>query len=132
MMTKQSENYDHFIQLQRGTSPLRLDQRILLSTRMGTYVVNLNHDLIIGRGDGTAKLGFVDLSDHNALVEGVSRRHAQLVRDENGQILISDLNSSNGTYLNEVLLSPDQLYPLDNGDVLRLGTLIIHVLFEYV
>lgn len=131
MMT-QADNYDNFVHVQRGTSPLRPDQRIVLTTRMGTLVMNIDGNLILGRGDEVGKLNVLDLSDYGALTAGVSRRHAQLIRDENGQILVCDLNSSNGTYLNEIPLSPDKSYPLDNGDVLRLGKLIIHILFEYV
>ena len=50
--------------------------------------------------------------------ESVSRLHAQIVRQQSGYFL-SDLNSSNGTYLNgELLLAPSLLAP---GDIVRIG-----------
>ncbi|KAK9722828.1 hypothetical protein K7432_002367 [Basidiobolus ranarum] len=54
----------------------------------------------------------------------LSRTHAE-VWSENGQVYIRDLKSSNGTYLNEVRLSPEGVesppFELKNGDVLEFG-----------
>jgi indolepyruvate decarboxylase len=51
---------------------------------------------------------------------GVSRRHASFRRQGN-QVLVSDLNSSNGTFINDILLKPDRPMPLSNGDEIGLG-----------
>lgn len=52
----------------------------------------------------------------------VSRRHAQIIRQADGYFL-SDLQSANGTILNDTLLSaPAALHP---GDVLRLGEIVL-------
>lgn len=50
--------------------------------------------------------------------ESVSRLHAQIVRQRTGYF-VSDLNSSNGTYLNGQPLAAPTL--LSSGDVLRVG-----------
>ncbi|MGO8946591.1 MAG: FHA domain-containing protein [Ktedonobacterales bacterium] len=51
--------------------------------------------------------------------ESVSRLHAQIVRQQAGYFL-SDLNSSNGTFLNgEVLRAPSLVAP---GDIVRIGS----------
>lgn len=57
--------------------------------------------------------------DCNIIVEvgAVSRQHAQIVR-ENGKFYIEDLQSRNGTYLNDTLI-PDR-QPLFNNDVIRI------------
>jgi pSer/pThr/pTyr-binding forkhead associated (FHA) protein len=52
--------------------------------------------------------------------ESVSRLHAQIVRQQIGYFL-SDLNSSNGTFLNgELLTAPSLLSP---GDIVRIGSI---------
>lgn len=53
---------------------------------------------------------------------GVSRRHAQIVRAE-GQVLLEDLGSANGTFLNGNRLVPGSQHPLKNQDEVRFGSL---------
>lgn len=62
-----------------------------------------------------------------AVVDGVisfnkmiSRVHCRITR-ENGQHMIADLQSANGTYVNGVRLVPNQAYPIKNGDIVRLA-----------
>lgn len=49
----------------------------------------------------------------------VSRNHAQLSVDEQGMTELSDLGSTNGTFLNNQKIDSSQLAP---GDVIRIGT----------
>ncbi len=50
----------------------------------------------------------------------VSRLHAEISYDEKGTV-ITDLNSTNGTYLNGELLVPKEKYSLNEGDTLVIG-----------
>ena len=50
----------------------------------------------------------------------ISRMHASIVK-ENNAISIYDLGSTNGTYLNDILLNENQKIELDSGDVIKLG-----------
>lgn len=34
---------------------------------------------------------------------------------------ITDLQSANGTYVNKIRLQPNQPYPINNGDIIRLA-----------
>lgn len=52
--------------------------------------------------------------------ELVSRMHAQIVR-EKGVYFVKDLNSTNGTYLNEKRLSTNELAELKEGDIVEFG-----------
>ncbi len=72
--------------------------------------------IVVGRGPMS------DLSFDDALV---SRRHAMLNWD-NQQCLVSDLGSSNGTYVNKCRLS--DAVPLRTGDTLSFGAVVV----EYV
>lgn len=87
-----------------------------------------NTGYIIGRSD-EKKLHIpdIDLSDYDGLKKGVSRRHAVLVRYE-GLAHIIDLNSSNGTFVNGERLQPDTPYPLEQGDEVRFGSLLVQVM----
>jgi class 3 adenylate cyclase len=53
-----------------------------------------------------------------ALDPSVSRRHAVLRRDEQGTVIVADLQSQNGTLVND---RPVTIAPINDGDVLTLG-----------
>ncbi len=84
--------------------------------------------LILGRGTHPSASNVIDLSPFNALSHGVSRHHV-LLRYEDSRLLATDLNSLNGTHLNNDPLEPQTDYELHNGDRLILGTLHIWVSF---
>lgn len=91
--------------------------------------VEVSEHMIVGRSD--QKLGNmpdIDLSPFNAHVHGVSRSHAE-ISARNSRITIRDLNSANGTYLNEGRLKPGVEYRLRHSDRLVLGKMTLQVLF---
>ena len=59
--------------------------------------------------------------------ESVSRRHAQIVRQQSGYFL-SDLDSSNGTYQNGERLNKPSL--LAHGDIMRIGAIELQCDYE--
>lgn len=71
----------------------------------------------------------LDLSPYGAQEKGVSRIHAAL-QCEGNSLQIVDLDSTNGTYLNEEQLTPNQPHILRSGDMIRLGQLVFYVYFE--
>ena len=71
----------------------------------------------LGDGDG-AVLGRGDVAEIRLEDPFASSRHAQLVT-QGGVMVIEDLGSTNGTYLNEELLQGPQ--PLHPGDRVRIG-----------
>ena len=50
----------------------------------------------------------------------ISRSHCRINRKGN-QYTITDLQSANGTYVNKIRLQPNQPYPINNGDIIRLA-----------
>ena len=52
--------------------------------------------------------------------DGISRMHAKIKREE-GEYYIEDLNSTNGTYLNEELLEYHRAKKLNRNDRVRFG-----------
>ena len=71
----------------------------------------------------------IDFSAYKAYDNGVSRLHA-VIRYNNGNIIIMDLGSSNGTYVNGTRLLPNTEQPLHHGDVVALGKLKMQVVLS--
>lgn len=71
----------------------------------------------------------LNLAPYQALEKGVSRLHAAL-RQGDEMLFLVDLDSTNGTFLNEQALSPNQPRVLRSGDQIRLGQLVMHIYFS--
>lgn len=68
----------------------------------------------------------VDLTDDDGAEKGVSRLHAKIQSVQEGVVLI-DLDSTNGTLLNNYRLPPNEPYPVHSGDEIRFGDLLVHL-----
>jgi pSer/pThr/pTyr-binding forkhead associated (FHA) protein/predicted Ser/Thr protein kinase len=79
--------------------------------------LSVTDELVIGRGvSGEGRLS-EDLE--------LSRRHARVWREADGRIMVEDLGSANGTFVNgERVPGPRQLYA---GDKVRVGTTLLEV-----
>jgi pSer/pThr/pTyr-binding forkhead associated (FHA) protein len=83
-------------------------------------------EFLIGRPDPARGIfPDIDLSSHGGETGGVSRQHARLTVN-GGQVLIEDLHSLNSTFLNKQWLAPEQCFPLNDGDEIRLGGLVLN------
>ncbi|PJF33808.1 MAG: hypothetical protein CUN57_01180, partial [Phototrophicales bacterium] len=84
--------------------------------------------VILGRRDATVQVdNLFDLRLYGAAERGVSRVHCQLeIKD--GQLHVTDLGSSNGTYVAGKRLVPHQPYILKKGEDLALGRLPIQIM----
>jgi hypothetical protein len=87
-------------------------------------------EIRIGRRDPTrGHSPELDLTPDGGQMEGVSRIHA-MIYQLNGNLVIEDMASVNGTYLNGLRLMPCLPYGLKAGDTLHLGRLKLIVDFE--
>lgn len=76
---------------------------------------------LIGREDPISGIyPEVDTSRSDGDAAGVSRRHAEIVQ-QSSQWFLQDLNSTNGTFVNNQRVSPQTRQPLRSGDQIRLG-----------
>lgn len=83
--------------------------------------LDVNGEVTLGRGhEGD---DFVDLSEFTDAEQfGVSRNHAML-RPTDTKLYIVDLDSTNGTWLNNHSIGVHTPYSVSNGDLLRVGRL---------
>jgi hypothetical protein len=88
-------------------------------------------EFVLGRHSSelTGKEPLVDLSPYDAFALGVSRRHA-LIRRNGATYEITDLDSSNGTWLDTSRLSPQTPYPFKSGAQIRLGKLVLLIVYR--
>lgn len=90
---------------------------------------NMAEEFTIGRGD--AEVGHfpqIDLTPYAAQELGVSRRHVRIFTQDN-RVLIEDLQSANGTFINGDLLITNKPYRLRDRDKLQLGEIELQVHF---
>jgi hypothetical protein len=94
---------------------------------------NTDHELIVGRStEGSAMAPDVDLKDRKGADLGVSRLHLTIHYDpENHAVLVSDLGSANGTFINGQRLMAKEVRVLRHGDELRLGKLVLAISFRH-
>lgn len=62
--------------------------------------------------------------------ESVSRKHCIIVLKDN-RVLVQDLKSRNGTFVNEKRLPSDKAKVLKDGDILRIGKLAFGMVIEH-
>ncbi|MBI1259516.1 MAG: response regulator [Chloroflexi bacterium] len=119
-----------------ATGPLDLKRPWVVEFRVvgtaSTLQVRVGDAMMIGRGDTAS--GYapeVDLTAFDAFAKGVSRKHAMItIKDQ--RLMVRDLNSTNGTRLNNVVCKPGEEYRLRHGNELMLGTLRLQVSFAVV
>ncbi len=87
-------------------------------------------EFTLGRlSEGQPIMPDVDLTPYQAYASGVSRLHAVVKRDVS-RVVVMDLGSSNGTYLNGRRLNPHLEEALSHGDIVALGKLKIQILLR--
>ncbi len=97
-----------------------------------TQIYDLDEDhIFIGWSDkkaGGASL-HIDLTKYGAFNLGMSRQHAMLTKTQSG-LLITDLNSNNGTFINNLRLPPEKSLPLQNETLLLFGQLAVQIFYR--
>jgi diguanylate cyclase (GGDEF)-like protein len=110
-----SEMRDQIAARSRRDRPYLL---VLTGSNVGERYRIEDPEIVIGRASGVA----IRLTD-----DGVSRRHARLIRAESNEVSIEDLGSSNGTLVNNQQITS---VVLRDGDKIRIGSTTI-LMFTY-
>lgn len=118
---------------EREEPPLHRTHEIIFLIRGMSEHISLqeNTSLIIGRSDPNSDQHInVDLLPYGGILRGISRLHAQINLLGGGRLFITDLNSTNGTYLRGQRMDPFIPQTLHRGDELVLGRLPIQILLN--
>ena len=105
----------------------------LLSIKIGgeSLVFPTNKRIVLGRGMRTGgSYHAVDLTLFNGQQMGVSRCHADIQRNGANEIVLTDLGSTNGTFLSGTRLPAFQAVTLSNNCEILLSKLRLVVTFE--
>jgi hypothetical protein len=93
-------------------------------------LVELAERITLGRqSEDTGTSISVDLTPCGGAKLGVSRQHAVILIDQD-EHLLQDLDSTNGTWLNETRLPPHVSHALKNGDMIGLGQIKMYVVLH--
>lgn len=112
-------------------SPVPDRLRVVFPDKSVKVFNSLHPQLVIGRRtQNNYGQVDVDMSPFDDGVQGVSRIHAVIVPETSG-LVIKDMQSTNGTFINSRKLMPVQPYPLADGDNIKVGNLRIELYFEY-
>src|SRR5690349_19781527 len=122
-----SDSRGHTIRWGTATLGQRPTVKLFISTAPAEpIVIHPTHRLTKGRSDENITNIDINLAAYEAAQMGVSRCHAALeVVDKT--LMISDLNSTNGTFLNGQRISPSQRRVVRDSDEILLGGLAIRV-----
>lgn len=100
---------------------MQVKLRVLSGSHEGKEIVVGSNQFLIGRSD---------VCQLRPKSESVSRKHCvMVVRD--GRVLIQDLKSRNGTFINDKRLPTDKAKVAQPGDHLRVGKLEFEVVIEH-
>src|SRR5260221_4940918 len=103
---------------------------LYVSDSQEPLLVEITNQAILGRYiPNSTTQPRIDLTPYDALNKGISRMHAVIRRSES-ELIVQDLSSSNGTWLNGYRLEPYTPVPLKSGDRLLLGHISIEVRFQ--
>jgi len=93
--------------------------------------LHFDKELVFGRTSDKDEFdeSLIDLTSLGGFQMGISRRHAVINRTEDGYV-VTDLSSTNGSWLNNERLMPNKSYPLASGSQLRFGRMQVLILYH--
>lgn len=121
-------------QKNRKLGPARLGKirEVLLLVETGLRRIELRNDVsyLLGRfSKSKPGSNHIDLDPFGARDKGVSRIHAQ-IHMANNRLYITDMESTNGTYVDGTQIAPNQQHQLRQGSNLILGRMNIQIMYK--
>ena len=120
-------------QSKEGTDELDVSEarEFLILIRGMVERVEISHGdtVTLGRFDLTDNPNEVDLTPYGAADRGVSREHAK-IHMQDDSVYLTDLSSTNGTYLRGERLEPNTPVELHKGNEILFGRLAAQIMFR--
>ena len=115
-----------------GTARLGKAREVLLLVDSGIRRIEIRNDVsyLLGRFTKSKPRGnHIDLAPFAAQDRGVSRIHAQ-IHMENDYLYVTDMDSTNGTYVDGIKLQPHEPHQLRQGSNITLGRMHMQVMYK--
>ena len=110
---------------QPSTGPMAV--RLTIGSEKRQAKFTLDKIIRIGRLDPASNVfPELDLTHDGPTAKAISRRHAVILKQED-KVIVEDVDSVNGTFINGKKLKPYVPAELKDGDTLQLGTLLVMV-----
>ena len=114
----------------RRSQPIKRGFRMMVLNSGRVLDLPDQENVIIGRSDATSgDVPDVDLNLDNGVELGVSRRHA-CITFRDSQAYLTDLGSTNKTFINRQVMMRGQPYEIQDGDEVRLGNVIMKIMYN--
>ena len=112
---------------QEGEAAWALNIEVEVLNTGRKVLLSADREILVGRLDAAHGIfPELDMTTDGGLEQGVSRRHARIYTRE-GTCFVEDLDSTNGTFLNEERITPYLPYAFRDGDLLMFGTMRLKV-----
>ncbi|MDX2161862.1 MAG: TIR domain-containing protein [bacterium] len=102
------------------------EAKIILPEHDRVFPFHMSQSLLVGRTDVATGRVDIDLSPFGAAGRGVSRRHLMIQNTTEG-MTITDLHSSNGTYIAHKKLDPHRPVLIRSKTLIRLGSFPLQI-----
>lgn len=117
------------------TDTMQLVLKINLGHRDEMVILNpggVGAEMLLGREipKVSTTIPYVDFANYEGYLKGVSRAHARLSITPDHYLTITDLSSSNGTFVNGFRLPAHTPHNLRDSDLVQLGKLEMKVFFR--
>jgi pSer/pThr/pTyr-binding forkhead associated (FHA) protein len=109
---------------------LTLRQRLVETASQREFFFTTADETTIGRADPvTGILPDIDLTalDNN---RSVSRRHAKIIRNGTEYMVLEEVGTVNGTFVNDQRIPTGMPVPIRNGDIVKIGLIPLSVVFD--
>jgi predicted component of type VI protein secretion system len=100
---------------------MQVKLKVLGGSHSGKEILVRDEKFFIGRSDSCQLRPKSD---------SISRKHCAILQRD-GKVIVADLKSRNGTFLNDSALEPERAKVMASGDVLRVGQLEFEVVIEH-
>ncbi|MCM2314564.1 MAG: cyclic nucleotide-binding domain-containing protein [Thermoanaerobaculia bacterium] len=104
--------------------------RLVDITSGNPFFLSTTSETTIGRADPVTGIRpDIDLADCDTN-RSVSRRHAKILRTEDGYAVIEEVGTVNGTFVNDQRIPTGTPVPVKNGDRVKIGLIQMRAVFE--